>query len=205
MSRTTNTSTGTVERRHSARHGRSRLRPALRRGAIALSAAAVLSATGIAVSAHADGSDGLPPKADRDKANAEILNPRCGVPPEADPEVNQQIHDVAKDRGANEKVMVSMVEAAWVESHVNNLPCGDADSVGVFQQRPSSGWGTPEECQDVVHATNAYLDQAIANDESNPDQSAGQLAQSVQRSAYPDRYDESEGKARELIDQAGGL
>lgn len=203
MSRTTNTSTSTVDGRHPARHGRSRLRPALRRGAIALSAAAVLSATGIAVSAHADGSDGLPPKADRDKANAEILNPRCSVPPDADMDVNKEVHDVAVGRKANEKVMLATFEAAWVESHMNNLDCGDRDSLGVFQQRPSAGWGTPEECMNVEHATNAFLDQAIANDQKNPDQSAGELAQSVQRSAYPDRYDQSEGKANELINAAG--
>lgn len=203
MSRTTNTSTSTVDGRHPARHGRSRLRPALRRGAIALSAAAVLSATGIAVSAHADGSDGLPPKADRDKANAEILNPRCSVPPDADMDVNKEVHDVAVGRKANEKVMLATFETAWVESHMNNLDCGDRDSLGVFQQRPSAGWGTPEECMNVEHATNAFLDQAIANDQKNPDQSAGELAQSVQRSAYPDRYDQSEGKANELINAAG--
>jgi len=198
MSRTTNTST-----RQAAKHGKSRRRPAVRRSLIAISAAAVLGTAGMSVSAYAGGSDGLPPKSDRNKANAEILDPRCSVPPDADMKVNKQVHDIAVQRGANDKVMLATFEAGWVESHMNNLNCGDRDSLGVFQQRPSAGWGTPEQCMDVVHATNAFLDQAIPNDKNNPDQTAGQLAQSVQRSAYPDRYDQNEGKARELINAAG--
>jgi hypothetical protein len=198
MSRTTNNST-----RRADKHGKSRRRPAVRRSVIAVSAAAVLGVTGMTVSAYGDGADGLPPKADRNKANAEILDPRCSVPPDADMNVNKQVHDVAVQRGVNDKVMLATFEAGWVESHMNNLDCGDRDSLGVFQQRPSAGWGTPEECMNVVHATNAFLDQAIPNDKENPNQTAGQLAQSVQRSAFPDRYDQSEGKARELINAAG--
>jgi hypothetical protein len=82
---------------------------------------------------------------------------------------------------------------------MNNLNCGDRDSLGVFQQRPSAGWGTPEQIMDPVFATNAFLDQAIPNDQNNPGFTPGQLAQSVQRSAFPERYDQSEVKAREMI------
>lgn len=87
---------------------------------------------------------------------------------------------------------------------MNNLDCGDRDSLGVFQQRPSQGWGTPEECMDPVHAANAFLDQAIVNDRRNPSYTAGQLAQSVQRSAFPDRYDQSEDKALAMIAEVQG-
>ncbi|ADD42484.1 hypothetical protein [Stackebrandtia nassauensis] len=137
------------------------------------------------------------------KANAELLDAKCDVPPNHDPAIIQQIHDIGTSRGVNEKVMLAMFEAGWVESHVNNLNCGDKDSLGVFQQRPSQGWCDPADlCLDVNHATNAFLDQAIPNDQNNPGFTAGELAQSVQRSAYPERYDQSEGKARELIAEA---
>lgn len=139
---------------------------------------------------------------------ATIVQPKnCDViPPDADDNVLRVLRDIGNQRGINDKVRLSMFEAAWVESHANNLPCGDADSLGVFQQRPSQGWCDPASlCNDVPHATNKYLDQAIPNDQNNPGFTAGQLAQSVQRSAYPERYDQEEGKARELIDRSNGL
>ena len=128
----------------------------------------------------------------------------CEVPANADPEVLTIIERELDERDASAKVRLSAYEAAWVESHANNLNCGDSDSLGVFQQRPSAGWGTPEQVTNVEYATNAYLDQAIPNDANNPGYTAGQLAQSVQRSAYPDRYDEAEAKAKELQAQAQG-
>ena len=165
---------------------------------------AVAAAVGLALSvpaAMADTND----EASGHKANAELLDPKCEVPPEHDPAVINQIHDIATSRGVTEKVMLSMFEAGWVESHMNNLNCGDSDSLGVFQQRPSQGWCDPADlCMDVNHATNAYLDQAIPNDQNNPGFTAGELAQSVQRSAYPERYDQAEGKARELLAEAQG-
>jgi hypothetical protein len=166
------------------------------RGASAL-AVGVLVAGGLAVQASAGESDGGDMR-----ANAEILDEKCAVPPDFDPAVINTVHDVATQRGVNDKVMLAAFETGWVESHMNNLNCGDRDSLGVFQQRPSAGWGTPEQIMDVTYATNAFLDQAIPNDQEDPSMTAGQLAQSVQRSAFPDRYDQSEGKAREMINTA---
>ncbi|OEU86262.1 hypothetical protein DB35_15170 [Streptomyces abyssalis] len=136
------------------------------------------------------------------RANAEVLDEKCAVPPDFDAAIINTVHDVATQRGVNDKVMLAAFEAGWVESHMNNLNCGDRDSLGVFQQRPSAGWGTPEQIMDPVYATNAFLDQAIPNDQEDPSMTAGQLAQSVQRSAFPERYDQSEAKAREMIDTA---
>ena len=138
-------------------------------------------------------------------ANAELLQPMCAVPSTHDPAVIATVHSVAKSRGVTAKVMLAAFEAGWVESHMNNLNCGDRDSLGVFQQRPSMGWCSPSSlCLNVTHATNKFLDQAIPNDRNNPGYTAGQLAQSVQRSAYPARYDQAESKARSLIAAAGG-
>jgi hypothetical protein len=86
--------------------------------------------------------------------------------------------------------MLATFETAFVETLFNNLPCGDQDSLGVFQQRPSQGWGTPAQLQDVVYATNAFLgifrftlysmpitiltvDVAIVNDAMSPGLTAG--------------------------------
>jgi hypothetical protein len=168
------------------------------------------SATGIAAGlllvsafgAPALAADNPAPAPGDKRANAEILDANCTVPPTHDPAIINIVHDIATQRAVTEKVMLAAFEAGWVESHMHNLNCGDRDSLGVFQQRPSQGWGTPEQCLDPVHATNKFLDQAIPNDANNPGYTAGQLAQSVQRSAYPERYDQAEGTARALIAEA---
>ncbi|THA26063.1 hypothetical protein E4198_16375 [Streptomyces sp. RKND-216] len=182
-----------------AKSGRGRL---LSRSAVGL-AAGVLVLTGFSATASAAGSDVPPaPRAGDTRANAEILDAACTVPPTHDPAIINIVHDIATQRAVTPKVMLAAFEAGWVESHMHNLNCGDRDSLGVFQQRPSQGWGTPEQCMDPVHATNAFLDQAIPNDANNPGYTAGQLAQSVQRSAYPERYDQAEGIAHQLIAEA---
>lgn len=170
------------------------------RGMTAL-AAGVLVVTSLTASASAATPDphALQKKAGRHLSNAEILDAACDVPPDYDPAIIGTVHSIANSRGVTDKVLLAAFEAGWVESHMNNLDCGDSDSLGVFQQRPSAGWGTPEQIMDPSYATNAFLDQAIPNDQANPGFTAGQLAQSVQRSAFPDRYDESEAKAREMI------
>ncbi|CAM3241695.1 hypothetical protein [Stackebrandtia soli] len=138
-------------------------------------------------------------------ANAEFFDIQCAVPPNHDPAVTRQLYAIGESRGINDKVMLAMFETGWVESHMQNLNCGDRDSLGVFQQRPSQGWCDPASlCLDVAHATNKFLDRAIPNDRNNPHYTPGQLAQSVQISAFPDRYDAAEAKAREMIAEAGG-
>jgi hypothetical protein len=131
----------------------------------------------------------------------------CYIPPDADPGVVATIYAVSRDRGVSDRVMLAVFETAWVESHVNNLPCGDSDSLGVFQQRPSQHWGTPAQVTDPVYATNAFLDRAIRLDRSSgPEVSAGTIAWTVQNPAESRRwwYDASEGMARALIAEAGG-
>jgi hypothetical protein len=83
-------------------------------------------------------------------------------------------------------VQLAAFEAAIVESGVHNLPYGDRDSLGVYQQRPSAGWGSPAQILDPVYAATQFITRAIR---ANGSQSAGQLAQDVQISAFPDRYD----------------
>ena len=164
-----------------------------------IAAVSAVVAVGLGFGVPAAMADNAEPSTET-KANAQLLDPQCAVPPDRDLNVTKKLWQVASSRGVTDKVMLAMFETGWVESHMNNLNCGDRDSVGVFQQRPSMGWCDPASlCRDVEHATNKFLDQAIPNDKKNPGYSAGQLAQSVQRSGYPDRYDENEGKAKQLM------
>ena len=127
------------------------------------------------------------------------------IPSTADPNVLKTVYEVGTGLGASDKVMLAGFEAGWVESHMNNLPCGDRDSLGVFQQRPSQGWGTPEQILNVAFASNSFFTRAIPVAASNPGFTAGQVAQAVQRSAFPSRYDAAEATARALIEQAREL
>ncbi|KAB5590252.1 hypothetical protein CTheo_6304 [Ceratobasidium theobromae] len=135
-------------------------------------------------------------------APAIVARDCASIPSTANPTIRDQVYRITQSRGVTAKVLLSTFETAWIESHVNNLPCGDQDSIGVFQQRPSQGWGSYDQIMNVDYSTNKYLDQAIVNDRNNPGYTAGQLAQSVQRSEFPDRYDQAQSTAQELIRQA---
>jgi hypothetical protein len=130
-----------------------------------------------------------------------------------DGDVAQTILDVGLAVGASERAMLAAFEAALVESNMQNLDYGDLDSLGVFQQRPAAGWGSPEQLTDPVYAARAFFlgpqragavgggnaePGAVARDETFSG-SAGELAQAVQRSAFPGRYDKAERNARSLL------
>ncbi|MET9225069.1 hypothetical protein [Lentzea sp. NPDC003310] len=125
---------------------------------------------------------------------------RCRVPGVHDAEVIRTVHAVGLSLRVSDKVMLAGFEAGWVESHMNNLSCGDRDSLGVFQQRPSMGWGTPEQIMDVSYAARRFFEYAVKVD--RPELTAGLLADAVQRSCCPERYDASVDRAESMLRQA---
>jgi len=108
----------------------------------------------------------------------------------------------AKRLDASNLVMLALFEAGYVESNFENLSYGDRDSVGFLQQRPSSGWGTVAQCMNVEHATMMFVTRA-QRIESHYN-SGGALAQAVQVSAYPLRYNQRKGDAMALIARVQG-
>lgn len=84
---------------------------------------------------------------------------------------------------------------ALQESKLVNIDYGDRDSLGLFQQRPSQGWGTQEQVTDPVYATDAFYD-ALARVADYESLEVTVAAQAVQRSAYPDAYAQHEVRAR---------
>ena len=58
-----------------------------------------------------------------------------------DPDVAQVVYEIGAQFEVSYSVMLAAFEAALVESGMQNLNYGDRDSIGVFQQRPSQGWG----------------------------------------------------------------
>jgi cell wall-associated NlpC family hydrolase len=107
-------------------------------------------------------------------------------------------------RGIPTFAEIIAVATAIQESGLRNLPGGDRDSVGLFQQRPSQGWGTPAQLQDPVYAADKFYDKllTIPNWQQLPLTNA---AQAVQRSAYPQAYAKWEVDATALVDGTGAI
>lgn len=110
------------------------------------------------------------------------------------------IVDTTASRGLPTRAAVLAVATALVESGLENLDHGDRDSLGVFQQRPSQGWGSAAQLLDPVYATNAFLDAlvAIPGWRHLPPGVAEQL---VQRSAFPERYAPRHREAISIVDR----
>ncbi|WP_238447373.1 C40 family peptidase [Micromonospora sp. 4G55] len=87
---------------------------------------------------------------------------------------------------------------AMQESTLRNLPGGDHDSVGLFQQRPSQGWGTPTELRDPRYAASRFYQALLAVDGWQA-MALTDAAQAVQRSAYPGAYAKWEHEAIALV------
>jgi hypothetical protein len=89
------------------------------------------------------------------------------------------------------KAWVIAVATAMQESRLTNLgnlgARNDHDSLGLFQQRPSAGWGTPAQVMDPVYASTKFYDKLKTID-GWEDMAITDAAQAVQRSAYPDAY-----------------
>lgn len=93
---------------------------------------------------------------------------------------------------------------AYQESKIANIDYGDRDSIGLFQQRPSQGWGTREQILDPVYSTNAFYD-ALVQVDGYEGLEITVAAQRVQRSAYPDAYADHEADGRALASALTGF
>jgi cell wall-associated NlpC family hydrolase len=107
---------------------------------------------------------------------------------------------VAREMGAPPRAWLIALATAMQESTLRNINFGDRDSLGLFQQRPSQGWGSPAEVTDPVYATRTFVERllAVPDWETMPVTVA---AQTVQRSAFPDAYAKWEGLAAQLVQQ----
>lgn len=101
---------------------------------------------------------------------------------------------VGSARGLPERAVAIALATAMQESRLRNIDYGDRDSLGLFQQRPSQGWGTAEQIMDPVYAAGRFYDSLVEvpDYESLP---LTEAAQAVQRSAYPDAYAQHEDEA----------
>jgi hypothetical protein len=110
---------------------------------------------------------------------------------------------IAVSRGLPARAASIALATAYQESDLRNLEGGDRDSLGLFQQRPSQGWGEPEQILDPVFATNAFYD-ALVKVDGYESMEITVAAQAVQRSAFPGAYADHEDDARALASALTG-
>jgi hypothetical protein len=109
-------------------------------------------------------------------------------------------------RALPERAAVLALAAGLQESKLENLPLGsgDRDSVGVLQQRPSQGWGTPSQLNDIQYATGKFLD-ALVKEPDWQTKSLADAIQEVQVSADGSAYAAHEPEAQALADALTGV
>lgn len=109
---------------------------------------------------------------------------------------------IGRQRGLPPRAWQIAIQAGMTESGLRDLDHGDRDSLGIFQMRPSQGWGTPTQLQDPVYEISKFYEALVAVpgwDTMRP----GDAAQRVENSAFPDRYQEQESLAVEVLSAAG--
>lgn len=112
-------------------------------------------------------------------------------------------------RGLPERAVVVALATAMQESRLRNLDYGDRDSLGLFQQRPSQGWGQPAQVMDPRYAAGKFYE-ALVEVRGWETMPLTEAAQAVQKSGFPDAYARWEARADALAGalvggQVGGL
>lgn len=113
------------------------------------------------------------------------------------------IAGVSVRRGLPPRAASIAIATAYQETGIRNLDYGDRDSVGLFQQRPSQGWGTKRQLMDPEYAAVKFYD-ALLKIESWETADINDVAQQVQRSGHPEAYRDHEADARVLASTLTG-
>lgn len=136
-------------------------------------------------------------------ATCRITDPGSGAEPDLLQLDPAQVHNaqiivgVGVGLGLPARASVIALAAARQESGLHNLNYGDRDSLGLFQMRPSMGWGSPEHLMDPVYAATQFYEHlvGVGNWQELP---VSVAAQAVERSAYPNAYAKWEALATAL-------
>jgi hypothetical protein len=110
---------------------------------------------------------------------------------------------VAVRRGLPARAASIALATAYQESKLQNLDHGDRDSVGLFQQRPSQGWGTVAQIQDPYYSANKFYDE-LQKVDGYQTMRITEAAQRVQRSGFPEAYEDHADDARALASALTG-
>ncbi|GAA4903952.1 hypothetical protein LX16_3753 [Stackebrandtia albiflava] len=164
-----------------------------------------------------------PSSEDTESSEAEAPQPETPPQPVAGLDETQMANavtvvEIGRELGFSERGQAVALVTAMQESLLRNVASTavpesldyphegimiDYDSVGLFQQRPSMGWGTVAECMDVEYSTTVFY-RALDEVAGWEDMELTVAAQAVQRSAYPDRYAQWEDMAWAVIAEMNG-
>jgi hypothetical protein len=100
------------------------------------------------------------------------------------------------------RAAVIAVATAMQESTLENISYGDRDSEGLFQQRPSAGWGSPTQITNPAYAADAFLNALHGHQQADPawaSQPLWENAQAVQNSGFPYAYAKWEAQATQVV------
>ncbi|MQA12216.1 MAG: NlpC/P60 family protein [Pseudonocardiaceae bacterium] len=114
------------------------------------------------------------------------------------------IVSIGKQRRMPPRAWQVAIQAGMTESALRNLTYGDRDSLGIFQMRPSMGWGSVAQVTDPTYQVNKFYD-VLKSVPGWKTQRPGDSAQAVERSAFPDRYHEWEPMAVHLLGNVGQI
>jgi hypothetical protein len=145
---------------------------------------------------------GVGPIPDREGCTATAAGESVDVDPEQADNA-AVIAGIAVRRGLPARAASIALATAYQESDIRNLDYGDRDSLGLFQQRPSQGWGTAAQTRDRYHASNRFYD-ALEKVDGYEDMEITVAAQEVQRSAFGEAYADHEADARILASTLTG-
>jgi hypothetical protein len=106
-------------------------------------------------------------------------------------------------RGLPARAVSIALATAYQESKIRNLTHGDRDSVGIFQQRPSQGWGTVKQISDEYYTINKFYD-TLEKIDGYMTMRITEAAQKVQRSGFPEAYEAHAPDARALASALTG-
>ncbi|GAA4971190.1 hypothetical protein [Actinoplanes utahensis] len=105
---------------------------------------------------------------------------------------------IGRQRQVPDEALVIAVATALQESSLRNLRGGDRDSIGLFQQRPSQGWGTPRQLSDPAYQTHKFYDKLLKV-KGWRKMRLTEAAQAVQISAFPEAYAKHTASATTLV------
>lgn len=168
------------------------------RAALAAGVVVAVGAAGVYVSRH----PGVGPLPDPESCSARAAGHSVSLSIEQAQNASV-IAAVAERRRLPARAVTIALSTAYQESKLRNLDGGDRDSVGLFQQRPSQGWGRPAQILNPYYASNAFYD-ALVQVDGYRDLPVTEAAQAVQHSAFPDAYADHELDGRTVASALSG-
>nr|WP_308403990.1 hypothetical protein [Streptomyces sudanensis] len=158
-----------------------------RRARVAASFAVLLAVAGYLVLRYESGGGGTPRCTVGSGSHTYTLSPEQAANAAT-------ISAVGTTRGMPERAVTIALATALQESALRNIDYGDRDSLGLFQQRPSQGWGTPAQIMDPVYSAGVFYDR-LAEVPGYSRLPLTVAAQRVQRSGFPQAYAKHEPDA----------